>query len=112
MEELQPERNLSHQQLFQVMFALAIQDFVAGLESAGWNGHSVRKFDMTLAMAGEGYLGGALSITSTFRVPIQAMVKHLSSCGSIVANPDQRLSALPLLTVQSTNARQLERHET
>jgi amino acid adenylation domain-containing protein len=105
VEELQPERNLSRQPLFQVMFALnEYKDLeLAGLEQT-WMQTEIRivKFDMTVSMvAGEDYIGGALiyNIDLFNADSIRRMIRHFQLVlESIAANPDQRLSELLLLS--------------
>jgi amino acid adenylation domain-containing protein len=105
VEELQPERSLSRQPVFQVMFTL--QDGgelkLAGLEVSWMETESdVAKFDLSLAMAeGEGYLSGAIAYNSDLfdAATIKRMARHFELLlEGIVANPQQRLSELPLLT--------------
>ncbi len=105
VEELQPERSLSHQPLFQVMFALGDWE---GLELSGlelsWMQTEIHfvKFDMTLTMAvDEDRIAGALiyNVDLFDAATIKGMVDQFELVlESIVANPDQPLSELPLLT--------------
>ena len=106
VEEVHPERNLSHSPLFQVMFAFQnvprqTLDF-PGLE---WSAVDVEqgtaKFDMSLALWEEtGGLAGSLEYnTDLFATPtITRIVGHLQTLlAGIAVCPTQRLSQLPLL---------------
>ncbi|RAM53532.1 MAG: non-ribosomal peptide synthetase [Hapalosiphonaceae cyanobacterium JJU2] len=107
VEELQPERDLSHTPLFQVMFvlqntpmsALELPDLTLSLLEDTRN---TAKFDLSLYMIDtqEGLVGTLEYNTDLFeKSSIQRMVKHLQTLlEGIVANPQQRLSELPLLT--------------
>ena len=107
VEELHPERNLSHSPLFQVMFAFQnvprqALDF-AGLELSPVNvEQGTAKFDLSLSLWEEaGGLTGSLEYnTALFAAPtITRLVGHLYTLlAGIVADPTQRLSQLPLLT--------------
>ncbi len=106
VEELQPERNLSRQPLFQVMFALGEwEDLELGGLELNWMQTDIRvvKFDMTLTMAvGEDHIGGALvyNIDLFDAATIQRMVGQFELVlEGITAYPDQPLSELPLLTM-------------
>jgi amino acid adenylation domain-containing protein len=113
VEALQPERNLSHQPLFQVMFvlqnapmsALELPDLtLSSLEMES----STAKFDLTLSIEDteQGLVGSLEYNTDLFdAATISRMLEHFQTLlEGIVANPDQRLSDLPLLT-------QLERQQ-
>jgi amino acid adenylation domain-containing protein len=113
VEELQPERNLSYNPLFQVMFVLqnaGSKDWeFPGLTLTPLEIESVTaKFDLTLAMEErESGLRGVLEYNSDlFDSPtITRMLGHFQTLlAGIVANPEQRVSELPLLT-------QAERHQ-
>ncbi|HEX7771265.1 MAG TPA: amino acid adenylation domain-containing protein, partial [Pyrinomonadaceae bacterium] len=104
VEELQPDRNLSRQPLFQVMFALNdLKDLhTTGVEFR-WVHTEIRtvKFDMTLTMGmgDDDYLsGGLIYSTDLFdAATIKRMVKHFQMLlESIAVDPDQRISELPL----------------
>lgn len=106
VEELQPERGLSHNPLFQVMFAL--QNARGGaLEIPGLTVSSVpakrvtSKFDLALFMWEE---EGALNTTIEYstdlfdEATIERMLGHFRVLlEGIVADPEQPLSKLPLL---------------
>ncbi len=107
VEELRPERDLSHAPLFQVMFALQNAPGKA-LELEGLTLHPLRidhgtsKFDLTLFMwtEGEGLRATVEYSTDLFDAStIKRMLGHFRVLlDAVVANPDQRLSELPLLT--------------
>ncbi|MCC5616018.1 amino acid adenylation domain-containing protein [Nostoc sp. CHAB 5836] len=107
VEELQPERDLSHTPLFQVMFVLQNAPMSA-LELSGLtlnflesNSNSA-KFDLTLYITEtvEGLIGNLEYNTDLFEESsVQRMAAHLQMLlEGIIANPQQRLSELPLLT--------------
>lgn len=107
VEEVQPERNLSHTPLFQVLFnyhnaphtTLELPDLHVervAIES------STAKFDLSLAMieTGQG-IRGTMNYNADIFNPdtIQRMAAHFEMLlTGIVANPAQRLADLPLLT--------------
>ena len=107
VEELQPERNLSHTPLFQVMFQLQNTP-VPSLESPELTFSPLKfniettKFDLTLAMMdGEDGLRANLTYNVALfdESTIARMLRHFQTLlEGIVAEPDQRLSDLPLLT--------------
>ncbi len=105
VEELQPERSLSHQPLFQILFALGDWEDLelSGLEWS-WMQTDIHyvKFDMTLTMAvEEDRIGGAViyNVDLFDAATIKLMVGQFELVlESIAANPDQPLSELPLLT--------------
>jgi amino acid adenylation domain-containing protein len=107
VEELQPERDLSRTPLFQVMFALQnVRREALSLQNlklipAGAPA-TIAKFDLTLFTSEiQGAIGGAFEYkTKLFdQTTIERMIGHFKELlTSIVANPDQRLSDLSLLT--------------
>ncbi len=107
VEELQPERNLSHNPLFQVMFVLQNAP-MGNLELPNLSltplelEQVTAKFDLTLLMSEtkKGLQGIWEYRTDLFDVAtINRMVGHLQTLlESIVANPEQRIAELPLLT--------------
>jgi amino acid adenylation domain-containing protein/non-ribosomal peptide synthase protein (TIGR01720 family) len=111
VEELQPERNLSHQPLFQVMFVLQ-DDPMEDLTLPGLILRQLQldsgtaKFDLTLYMVdSEPGLTGSLEYNTDLfdAATITRMLGHFSTLlEGIVANPNQRLSDLPLLTEAET----------
>ncbi len=107
VEELQPARSLSHTPLFQVLFVLqntprstlALPGVtVSPLDVEG----DTTKFDLTLSLTEErdGLKGWMKYNTALFgRTTIQRMVGHFQTLlAGIVANPDQPIGLLPLLT--------------
>jgi amino acid adenylation domain-containing protein len=111
VEELQPERILTHNPFFQVMFQLRNypkQTFSLGdltIEEYGV-GSEIAKFDLTVALREEtGELSGTVEYrTELFDLAtIERMTHHyLNLLEGVVADPDRRLSDLPLLTEAET----------
>ncbi|HEY7768095.1 condensation domain-containing protein, partial [Longimicrobium sp.] len=112
VEELQPERSLSHSPLFQVMFTLQNLADGAGREGAGTAlpGLSVSeagaepasaKFDLSLTLAptSHGLRGGLTYSADLFeRGTVERMARHLERVlEQVGANVDVRLSRLDLL---------------
>ena len=107
VEELHPERNLSHSPFFQVMFVLQNAPWeaaeLAGLEVTPMPIDSgTSKFDLTLYVRER---GGVLHAVVEYNTDlfeaetIRRMLGHYQTLlEGIVSNPDQRLSELPLLT--------------
>ena len=121
VEELQPDRSLSHTPLFQVMFAL--QNFpMPNLEVAGLNlqvqevDTGTAKFDLTLFVEDRGRELVAIFEYNTdlFKATtITRMLGHFQTLlEGIVANPNQRLSDLPLLTEVERNQLLIEWNQT
>ncbi|HEY2922318.1 MAG TPA: condensation domain-containing protein, partial [Candidatus Binatia bacterium] len=107
VEELKPERSLSYSPLFQVMFVLQNAPSTAltfeGLSASPVGiGVETAKFDLTLTMSESiDGLRGSLqySIDLFDDATIARMIGHLQTLlEGIVANPDQRISQLPVLT--------------
>ncbi|MFN6486361.1 MULTISPECIES: non-ribosomal peptide synthetase [unclassified Nostoc] len=107
VEALQPERNLSHTPLFQIMFVLQN----APTSELGLTGLTVNRlpikgttsrFDLTLSMenTATGLAGWWEYNTDLFDAStIERMTSHfVTLLEGIVANPEQRISQLPLLT--------------
>ncbi|KYC42726.1 non-ribosomal peptide synthetase [Scytonema hofmannii PCC 7110] len=107
VEALQPERNLSHTPLFQVMFVLENAP-ISTVELTGLTVNLLKiksktaKFDLTLAMenTATGLVGVWEYNTDLFDTgTIERLANHfVTLLESIVANPQQRISQLPLLT--------------
>ena len=107
VEELQPQRNLSHSPLFQVMFVFQNAPATA-LEFQGLsmspmiNGSDTAKFDLTLSIREEsGGLRGDLQYNTDLfdRSTVERMLNHFENLlKGIVADPDRRLSDFALLT--------------
>ncbi|WP_164021881.1 non-ribosomal peptide synthetase, partial [Pyxidicoccus trucidator] len=113
VEELRPQRSLSHSPLFQVLFSLQNLP-VSTMEVAGGPEGSVplrlepfspalqnTKFDLTLTLAqrADG-LGGSLAYRTDLFEPstITRMVEHLGTLlEAAVSAPDTRIGELPLL---------------
>ncbi|MEH1805764.1 amino acid adenylation domain-containing protein [Nostoc sp.] len=107
VEALQPERDLSHPPLFQVMFVLQNAP-MSGVELAGLTISSlppqstIAKFDLTLSMhnSADGLVGIWEYNTDLFDAStIERMSGHfVTLLSGIVANPEERISQLPLLS--------------
>ncbi|MEH1827041.1 MAG: amino acid adenylation domain-containing protein [Nostoc sp.] len=107
VEALQPERDLSHTPLFQVMFVLnnapTSEVELTGLTVSELPIESaIAKFDLTLSMenTSTGLVGGWDYNTDLFdSSTIERMTGHfLTLLEAIVANPSDRISQLPILT--------------
>jgi amino acid adenylation domain-containing protein len=107
VEELQPERNLTHTPIFQVMFVLLNTPLpelkMAGLRMSELDIDETRsKFDLTLSLKEKpaGLKGSLQYSTERFtRERIQRMIGHFTQLlEGIVADPDKRIGDLPLLT--------------
>ncbi|BBH40643.1 McnC protein [Microcystis viridis NIES-102] len=121
VEALQPERDLSHTPLFQVAFVLQNTP----KSEIGMTGLTVTdlppenttaKFDLTLAMVNtdDGLKGVWEYNTDLFESStIERLSGHfLNLLGGIVANPQARISQLPLLTESETNQLLIEWNNT
>ncbi|BAY25366.1 amino acid adenylation [Calothrix sp. NIES-2100] len=107
VEALQPERDLSHTPLFQVMFALQNAP-ISGVELSGLTVSSFpmkgtnARFDLTLIMynTATGLVGIWEYNTDLFDAStIERMTGHfVTLLEGIIANPQQQISQLPLLT--------------
>ncbi|MBG1265874.1 non-ribosomal peptide synthase/polyketide synthase, partial [Nostoc sp. WHI] len=107
VEALQPQRNLSHTSLFQVMFALQNTP-MSDVKLTGLTMSylpikgTTAKFDLTLAMenTANGLVGVWEYNTDLFDPStIKRMTGHLVTLlEGIIANPKERISQLPLLT--------------
>ncbi|RAM53131.1 MAG: non-ribosomal peptide synthetase [Hapalosiphonaceae cyanobacterium JJU2] len=108
VEALQPERDISHTPVFQVMFVLQNAPTSSGLELSGLNVSSLpvklttSRFDLTLIMYNTpNGLGGLWEYnTDLFDAStIERMTGHyVTLLESIIINPEQRIDQLPLLT--------------
>jgi amino acid adenylation domain-containing protein/non-ribosomal peptide synthase protein (TIGR01720 family) len=109
VEEIHPERNLSHAPLVQVMFGLSLgrerqeRAQVAGLTWFKIEIESVTaKFDLTLEMFDCGErIGGSFEYSTDLfeQATIRRMAAHFQTLlGSITSNPSERISRLQLLT--------------
>ncbi|HEU4881000.1 MAG TPA: amino acid adenylation domain-containing protein [Longimicrobium sp.] len=108
LEELQPERSLSHSSLFQVLYQL---DEAEGPPPAPRPGPRVRtmeparqtaRFDLSLLLhAGERGIGGVLEYSADLfeRGTVRRMVQHLERVlEQAAADPDRHLSRLELMS--------------
>ncbi|HET6855020.1 MAG TPA: amino acid adenylation domain-containing protein, partial [Pyrinomonadaceae bacterium] len=108
VEELQPERNLSYQPLFQVIFSLQNQPTLTELKLAGLTLSFPQSEVMTsqcdllmdMSEGHDGLAGGLQYNSDLFDQSTAArIVKHFRNLlEGIVTDPTQRLSELPLLT--------------
>ena len=108
VEELQPERNPSISPLFQVMFVLQnaprknLQLGELTMKPLAVENNTA-KFDLTLSLVErEGELYGKLEYNTDLfdQTTIQRMIGHFKTLlESVVADPDQRVSELALLTL-------------
>ena len=107
VEELQPERSLSHSPLFQVMFALQNAPLgelvLPGLSWSPLETETVRvRFDLVLSMSEtEGGLSGTWDYSSDLfeSATINRMAEHFQTLlEGIVAHPEQPVDHLPLVT--------------
>jgi amino acid adenylation domain-containing protein len=107
VEELQPQRDLARNPIFQVMFAFQ-NTSVPALELAGLRSEPVdidagmTKFDLTFSLIDKkhGIVGHIEYSTDLFhRDTIKRMAGHFETLlEGIVADPDQPISTLPILT--------------
>jgi amino acid adenylation domain-containing protein len=106
VEELQPERDLSRQPLFQVLFSLENapleESVLPGITLTPFgSGESAARFEITLEMSEFGErLGGALryNVDLFEESTIKRMVEHyVRLLEAVVLDPQQAISALPLL---------------
>ena len=121
VEELHPERSLSHTPLFQVLFVLQNAQMSA-MELQGLTLSPLRvdsetaKFDLSLYMVDteQGLIGTLEYNTDLFdATTITQMLGHLQTLlEGIVANPEQRLSHLPLLTAAEQHQLLVEWNDT
>lgn len=123
VDALQPERNLSHSPLFQVMFVLqsAARRGIAlpnsGLQLGPMEVHSgTAKFDLTLFMVDEGEsLSGAFEFNTDLfdTTTIERMMQHFEVLVSGIAGAlDQPVTRLPLLTAAELEQTLIEWNQT
>ncbi|MBD2438978.1 non-ribosomal peptide synthase/polyketide synthase [Nostoc sp. FACHB-110] len=108
VEALQPERDLSHTPLFQVMFSLQNDAPISQVQLSGLTVSSLpiasktAKFDLTLGMenTANGLCGWWEYNTDLFdSSTIERMNGHfLTLLEAIVAHPEERIAQLPILT--------------
>jgi amino acid adenylation domain-containing protein/non-ribosomal peptide synthase protein (TIGR01720 family) len=106
VEELQPERSLSHTPLFQVMFALQQAPLALELPDVTLSplqaDSGTSKFDLTLELVDtkQGLAGVLQYSTDLFdAATIKRMLKHFEALlDGLVANPERPIADLPLLT--------------
>ncbi|MEH2027052.1 amino acid adenylation domain-containing protein [Nostoc sp.] len=121
VEVLQPERDLSHAPLFQVMFVLQNAP-ISEVELTGLSVSSlpiegaIAKFDLTLSIENNttGLVGGWEYNTDLFdSSTIERMTGHfVTLLEGIVANPKQRISQLPMLTASEQQQLLIEWNDT
>ena len=107
VEELQPQRDLARNPIFQVMFAFQ-NTSVPALELAELRSEFIEidggmtKFDLTLSLTDKehGIAGHIEYSTDLFsRGTIERMAVHFRTLlEGVVANPDRRIAELPILT--------------
>jgi amino acid adenylation domain-containing protein len=121
VEELQPERELSHSPLFQVMFVLqnapAATLKLPGLNVSLIDRHNeTAKFDLLLSMVEEaGHLTGSLEYsTDLFEAgTIERLCNHFQILlEAVVAEPNRALSALRILTPKEEDRLLVEWNDT
>ncbi len=106
VEELQPERSLSHTPLFQTLFhlqnALTERLKLSGLDLGAVEiADDTAKFDLSITMTeAEDRLRGNFNYNADLFEPatIERMIAHFRTLiESVAANPEERISRLPLL---------------
>jgi amino acid adenylation domain-containing protein/FkbH-like protein len=109
VEIVQPERNLSHSPLFQVMFTL--QDALSLTRESTWLAPAeleieteTAKFDLSLFLSnGVHGLEGVIEYNTDLfdSATITSLLRHWSILlEGIISNPHERLASLPLLTTE------------
>ncbi|WP_143857153.1 non-ribosomal peptide synthetase, partial [Nostoc sp. 'Peltigera membranacea cyanobiont' 213] len=121
VEALQPERDLSHTSLFQVMFVLQNAP-MSEIELTGLTvsflpiESSTAKFDLTLSMenTATGLFGWWEYNTDLFsRITIERMTGHfVTLLEGIVANPTEQISQLPMVTATEQHQLLVEWNDT
>jgi len=120
VEELQPERNLSHSPLFQVMFVLQNAPrqplTFPGLTLTPLEmDNGTAKFDLTLSIVeGKGLRAAFEYNTDLFdKATIVRMLRHYQTLlQGIVADPERRIGRLPLLTTAERHQLLVEWNDT
>jgi amino acid adenylation domain-containing protein len=121
VEELHPERSLSHSPLIQVMFVFqnapnALPRFEGLSVSPVQVSAETAKFELALFVqeSAQGLSASLHYKTDLFeQATIDRMLRHLETLlESIVANPDARISSLPLLTQAEMHKVSLKWNET
>ena len=117
VEELQPERSLSHAPLFQVVFSLQNAPTMSGSaddqetapdapETAPQVHTSTSKFDLTVSTAeiGKNLMGSFEYNTDIFEAPTieRMMDQYCRLLEAVVEDPEQRLSDIHLITDEET----------
>jgi amino acid adenylation domain-containing protein len=114
VEELQPERDLTHNPLFQILFAVqnigtvdrnAAPIIPSGIDPrSGTAGNGTAKFDITMSLldTGAGARGFVEFNTDLFDVSTmeELIQRYVSLLKGIVVNPEERLSRLPIWTTE------------
>lgn len=111
VEEIQPERDASRQPLCQVIFALNADTDRAAAKGSSSQGMALSEFDydytttrydweLFISDVGNGFLGRLIYNTDLFEATtIRRMLSHFKHLlGSIVSNPKQSVSTLPILS--------------
>jgi len=121
VEELQPERDLSRNPLFQVKFILqnapaaALEIPGLSLAQMGGGGYTTR-FDLTFSMVDgeDGLLGGVEYSAELFdEATVARMVEHFKVLlAGVAADPDGRLRRLPLLPAEESRRLLVEWNDT
>jgi amino acid adenylation domain-containing protein len=123
VEELQPERSLSHSPLFQVMFILqntpteALEMPGLTLGPAGEDGDApLARFDLTLEMSEDGErLGGSLEYNTDLfdKAAVERLIGHFRMLLAVVAaDREQTLDGILLLTEAERRQALVEWNET
>jgi amino acid adenylation domain-containing protein/FkbM family methyltransferase len=121
VEELRPERSLSHTPLFQVVFSMQnVPTEVLELPEVSWypmeSDVRTAKFDLTMNLMERGsHLVGALEYNTDLfdRSTIITMLEHFQRVLELITEtPDARLSTLSLLTEDARHELLFERNDT